>query len=98
MRRLTREACDNLAKPPMAGRCRVFNVSVATGICLFEAVRQRQLALAASPLECLRPFIHKRAFVLVSDLYDQQFCLMSCLGCSRPRKGISVNSLLPCRG
>ncbi|HAO00557.1 MAG TPA: 23S rRNA (guanosine(2251)-2'-O)-methyltransferase RlmB, partial [Halomonas sp.] len=44
MRRLTRETCDNLAKLPMAGQVSSLNVSVATGICLFEAVRQRQLA------------------------------------------------------
>ncbi|MGP9468508.1 23S rRNA (guanosine(2251)-2'-O)-methyltransferase RlmB [Halomonas sp. TP35] len=44
MRRLTREACDNLVKLPMAGQVSSLNVSVATGICLFEAVRQRQLA------------------------------------------------------
>ncbi|MCA1771632.1 MAG: 23S rRNA (guanosine(2251)-2'-O)-methyltransferase RlmB [Halomonas sp.] len=44
MRRLTREACDNLAKLPMVGQVSSLNVSVAAGICLFEAVRQRQLA------------------------------------------------------
>lgn len=44
MRRLTREACDHLAKLPMAGQVSSLNVSVAAGICLFEAVRQRQLA------------------------------------------------------
>jgi len=44
MRRLTREACDHLVKLPMAGQVSSLNVSVATGICLFEAVRQRQLA------------------------------------------------------
>ncbi|QJQ94754.1 MULTISPECIES: 23S rRNA (guanosine(2251)-2'-O)-methyltransferase RlmB [Halomonadaceae] len=44
MRRLTREACDGLVKLPMAGQVSSLNVSVATGICLFEAVRQRQLA------------------------------------------------------
>ncbi|MBB3184335.1 23S rRNA (guanosine2251-2'-O)-methyltransferase [Halomonas fontilapidosi] len=42
MRRLTREACDTLVKLPMAGSVSSLNVSVATGICLFEAVRQRQ--------------------------------------------------------
>lgn len=42
MRRLTRENCDYLAKLPMAGTVSSVNVSVATGICLFEAVRQRQ--------------------------------------------------------
>ena len=41
MRRLTREHCDYLAKLPMAGSVSSLNVSVATGICLFEAVRQR---------------------------------------------------------
>jgi len=41
MRRLTREACDTLIKLPMAGQVSSLNVSVATGICLFEAVRQR---------------------------------------------------------
>jgi len=44
MRRLTREACDYLAKLPMAGEVSSLNVSVATGICLFEALRQRRLA------------------------------------------------------
>jgi 23S rRNA (guanosine2251-2'-O)-methyltransferase len=43
MRRLTREACDGLVKLPMAGQVSSLNVSVATGICLFEAVRQRSI-------------------------------------------------------
>lgn len=41
MRRLTREVCDELIKLPMAGSVSSLNVSVATGICLFEIVRQR---------------------------------------------------------
>ncbi|WP_428604837.1 23S rRNA (guanosine(2251)-2'-O)-methyltransferase RlmB [Sedimenticola sp.] len=41
MRRLTREACDVLVKLPMAGVVESLNVSVAAGIALFEAVRQR---------------------------------------------------------
>jgi len=41
MRRLTRENCDFLAKIPMAGKVECLNVSVATGVCLYEAVRQR---------------------------------------------------------
>ena len=41
LRRLTRESCDQLIKLPMAGQIESLNVSVATGICLFEAVRQR---------------------------------------------------------
>lgn len=41
MRRLTREHCDQLVALPMAGSVESLNVSVATGIMLFEAVRQR---------------------------------------------------------
>ena len=44
MRRLTEENCDFLASIPMAGKVECLNVSVATGVCLFEAVRQRRLA------------------------------------------------------
>jgi 23S rRNA (guanosine2251-2'-O)-methyltransferase len=41
LRRLTREACDFLVRIPMAGAVECLNVSVAAGVCLFEAVRQR---------------------------------------------------------
>ena len=41
MRRLTREHCDQLVKIPMPGEIESLNVSVATGVALFEAVRQR---------------------------------------------------------
>lgn len=41
LRRLTREHCDELVKLPMAGQVSSLNVSVAAGISLFEAVRQR---------------------------------------------------------
>jgi 23S rRNA (guanosine2251-2'-O)-methyltransferase len=43
MRRLTGELCDFLARIPMGRGSRVpcLNVSVATGVCLFEAMRQR---------------------------------------------------------
>jgi 23S rRNA (guanosine2251-2'-O)-methyltransferase len=41
MRRLTREACDHVACIPMPGAMESLNVSVATGVALFEAVRQR---------------------------------------------------------
>ena len=41
MRRLTREHCDYLVRLPMAGSVSSLNVSVAAGVCLFEAVRQR---------------------------------------------------------
>ena len=42
MRRLTTETCDYLMNIPMAGMVSSLNVSVATGVCLFEAVRQRK--------------------------------------------------------
>jgi len=42
LRRLTREHCDFLIHIPMSGSVSSLNVSVATGICLFEVVRQRQ--------------------------------------------------------
>ncbi|MDG1215524.1 MAG: 23S rRNA (guanosine(2251)-2'-O)-methyltransferase RlmB [Luminiphilus sp.] len=42
MRRLTRESCDFMVSLPMAGAVSSLNVSVAAGICLFEAVRQRR--------------------------------------------------------
>ncbi len=42
LRRLTREHCDQLTKIPMVGSVSSLNVSVATGICLFEALRQRR--------------------------------------------------------
>ena len=42
MRRLTREHCDQLVRIPMPGEFESLNVSVATGVALFEAVRQRQ--------------------------------------------------------
>lgn len=41
LRRLTREHCDMLLAIPMAGDVSSLNVSVATGVCLFEVVRQR---------------------------------------------------------
>lgn len=41
MRRLTRESCDMLVSIPMLGQVESLNVSVATGVLLYEAVRQR---------------------------------------------------------
>lgn len=42
LRRLTRDTCDELARIPMAGSVDSLNVSVASGICLFETRRQRR--------------------------------------------------------
>jgi len=44
MRRLTADSCDFLIKIPMAGSVECLNVSVATAVCLYEAVRQRSLS------------------------------------------------------
>jgi len=44
LRRLTRERCDFLARIPMRGAVESLNVSVATGVGLFEALRQRDAA------------------------------------------------------
>lgn len=44
LRRLTREHCDGLVKIPMVGTVESLNVSVATGILLYEVVRQRHAA------------------------------------------------------
>jgi 23S rRNA (guanosine2251-2'-O)-methyltransferase len=42
LRRLTRERCDLLVRIPMFGAVESLNVSVAAGVCLYEAVRQRR--------------------------------------------------------
>ena len=44
LRRLVREKCDHMASIPMHGHVGSINVSVAAGVVLFEAVRQRRLA------------------------------------------------------
>lgn len=43
LRRLTRERCDRLVRIPMSGSVDSLNVSVAAGVALFEAARQRRL-------------------------------------------------------
>ncbi|MDH3892791.1 MAG: 23S rRNA (guanosine(2251)-2'-O)-methyltransferase RlmB [candidate division Zixibacteria bacterium] len=47
LRRLTQEHCDFLVRIPMQGKVGCLNVSVATGVCLFEALRQR-----STPVSC----------------------------------------------
>lgn len=48
LRRLTMESCDHLIKLPMRGQVESLNVSVATGICLYEILRSRSTSSAAS--------------------------------------------------
>lgn len=43
LRRLTEEACDHLVKLPMLGKVPCLNASVAAGVCLYEALRQRSI-------------------------------------------------------
>jgi len=43
MRQLTAKTCDQLVRIPMMGAVESLNVSVASGVCLYEAVRQRSL-------------------------------------------------------
>lgn len=43
LRRLTKEHCHQLVRIPMAGKAESLNVSVAAAVCLYEAVRQRQV-------------------------------------------------------
>ena len=44
MRQLTRKTCDQLVSIPMHGAVESLNVSVASGVCLYEALRQRRSA------------------------------------------------------
>ena len=41
MRQLTRKTCDRLVRIPMRGAVESLNVSVASAVCLYEALRQR---------------------------------------------------------
>ena len=48
MRQLTRKTCDELVSIPMHGAVESLNVSVASGVCLYEALRQRRRKPAAA--------------------------------------------------
>jgi 23S rRNA (guanosine2251-2'-O)-methyltransferase len=50
IRRLTRERCDLLVRIPMHGKVQSLNVSVASGICLFESVRRRRGMVRLAPV------------------------------------------------
>ncbi len=47
LRQLTAKTCDALVRIPMAGQVESLNVSVASGVCLYEAYRQRSRAAGA---------------------------------------------------
>ena len=47
LRRLTQEPCALVVQIPMQGKVDCLNVSVATGVCLYEALRQRQSAASS---------------------------------------------------
>src|SRR5206468_11282471 len=47
MRQLTAKTCDELVRLPMKGAVESLNVSVAAGVCLYEALRQRDVGRAA---------------------------------------------------
>lgn len=49
LRRLTADHCDFLVRIPMAGKVESLNVSVAAGVCLYEAVRQRHVGEKPRP-------------------------------------------------
>jgi 23S rRNA (guanosine2251-2'-O)-methyltransferase len=51
LRRLVRETCDRVVGIPMLGEVESLNVSVAAGVTLYEAVRQRRAAQAAREKE-----------------------------------------------
>ncbi|MHA7834433.1 MAG: TrmH family RNA methyltransferase, partial [Algiphilus sp.] len=44
LRQRTRQHCDELVRIPMLGQAESLNVSVSTGVCLFEVARQRLAA------------------------------------------------------
>jgi len=54
LRRLVRERCDFLATIPMRGHVNSLNVSVAAGVTLFEAVRQRNVKASGSAMPRVR--------------------------------------------
>jgi tRNA(Leu) C34 or U34 (ribose-2'-O)-methylase TrmL len=58
MRQLTRKTCDELVSIPMLGAVESLNVSVASGVCLYEAVRQRGRsgAMRAPWYSCSMPY------------------------------------------
>jgi 23S rRNA (guanosine2251-2'-O)-methyltransferase len=58
LHRLVRERCDALVSIPVRGRIESLNVSVATGIVLYEAIRQRAVALHSEARNL--PHLHLR--------------------------------------
>lgn len=50
LRRLTRDRCSSLVRVPMRGTVESLNVAVATGICLYECLRQRLAVARVAPV------------------------------------------------
>ena len=99
LRRLTRDKCDHLVKLPMAGEVSSLNVSVATGICLFEVVRQRLktpriqggwVAGSTPPGAGCQGFRLLRALSRVQIFAQQKF--LSAVFAQQPKTGGSLNA------
>ncbi len=66
LRALTRKTCDLLVRIPMAGAVESLNVSVASGVCLYEALRQRRPAAAATVAATVAEAVDSAATVVAT--------------------------------
>ncbi len=72
LRRLTMESCDHLVKLPMHGQVESLNVSVATGVCLYEVLRSRSKP-AVSP-HFAPPFVARRRCEMRASGGSGRYC------------------------
>jgi len=79
MRQLTRKHCDVLVRIPMAGAVESLNVSVAAGVCLYEALRQRGHYRSAP----VNP-PSRNAPPCPSPLFNTRWCATRSACCARP--------------
>ena len=70
MRKLTAKQCDFFFLLPMAGEVESLNVSVATGVCLFEIVRQRGLSQQAKGAWVSALGLTELIFFLINSFAD----------------------------